>query len=619
MRDIQNERGRTTALVLGPRGQLVLALLAILFSSSLARAAKYGDIEVTIKSEPRGTAVHGYAEVEFVVTNRSSQAAHDVRITYPKSSYSYGGDYLRAVSRNVSVGAGESARVVIAYPERIDLRGNGAGVTIDGREEDSALPVGTSTGSRGHSSYGSARSWGTQLLALYSKSVDTRFSDWTAQTQAQLQSAGKYLTAETVRADQAVDQWSTNWLGYTRYDGVVVTADDLRRMPAEVRSAIGQYVECGGALFVLGRDPQLPGPWKLKPDPQHPVSVAAPGFGQCITTDQTDIATFPARVLTPVLESWSSTAAPWLRTRTPSDANRTFPVVEDIGVPVKGLLALMFVFAIAIGPVNLIILIRKKRKLWLFWTVPLISFVTCLTVFAYMALTEGWQGRSRIEGFTVLDENSRRASTLGWTGFYTPLLPSGGLRFSAETEVSYQNGEDPYSSSYSRRGSSNSALTIDWTREQHLASGWLTPRVPAHFALRKSELRRERMTISKGADGAPEAVNGLGADLSQFWYRDEGGNVFFAEGIPGGGRAALKPLPGAPATAGAKTLRSIYAGDWSTLPDRMKSDGPALLAPRTYLGVMEAAPFVDDGMPGASVRKTRSVVYGILKEGGDGS
>jgi hypothetical protein len=52
--------------------------------------------------------------------------------------------------------------------------------------------------------------------------------------------------------------------------------------------------------------------------------------------------------------------------------------------------------------------------------------------------------------------------------------------------------------------------------------------------------------------------------------------------------------------------------------DWLRLKGAALLAPRTYLAVVEGAPFLDDPMPGASVRRARSVVYGILKEGGDG-
>ena len=567
---------------------------------------------MTLKSDPRGSATHGYAEIEFLVVNKSGQTSHEVRITYPKSSYSYGGDHLKGVSRSVTVEPGKTVRLSIAYPERIDLRGNGAGVTIDGSEQDSVLSVTSgSSGSRGYSRGGS----GSPMLVLFSKTVDTRFPDWVNQTQAV---QGTSRTVNAVRADQEAAQWSANWLGYTRYDGVVVTADDLRAMPVESRNAIGQYVECGGSLFILGRDPQLPGPWKLKADPMRGVSLATPGFGQCIVTSQTNLDDDPAPTLAPVIESWNTTALPWQRARTTSEANRVFPVVDDVGVPVKGLLALMLVFSVVIGPVNLMVLARKKRKLWLFWTVPAISFATCLFVLGYMAITEGWQGRSRVEGFTVLDENTRRASTLGWTGVYTPVLPRGGLHFGAETEVSYQNGDDGYS--YSRRGS-GSALTIDWTRDQHLASGWMTPRVPAHFVLRKSELRRERMTITKGADGSVEAANGLGADLSQFWYLDEGGNMFRADAIPAGGRATLTPTIRPPLTnvAGEKTLRSVYAGDWSSLPEKMKFDGPAMLAPRTYFGLMDSAPFVDDGLPGASVRKTRSAVYGILKEGGDGS
>lgn len=590
---------------------IAIAILAMLFTSAFASAATYGDVEVTVKNEPRGTAFHGYAEVEFLVVNRS-QASHDVRLTYPRSHPRSGSDYLRAVTRTLTVEPGKNVRVVMAYPERLHGYSIACAVAIDGRDQEEAIPIGSAS-SRGYS-YGSSRgSAGPQLLGLYSKSVDTRFPDWVNDAQMRLRSEGKQLSVEVVRADQPVDQWSTNWLGYTRYDGVVVTADDLRTMPAEVRNAIGQYVECGGSLLILGPNAPLPGPWKLQPHPRRNCLLTTPGFGECVVIDRTDLSRDRGSDLGSALESWIGSVTPWLRVRDPSDANRVFPVVEDVGIPVRGLLALMFVFAIVIGPVNFVVLTHKKRKLWLFWTVPLISFITCLTVIAYMAVTEGWKGRSRIEGFTILDENSRRASSLGWTGFYTPLLPSGGLHFSPDTEVNYQNGEYPHS----RRGSSGSALTIDWTRDQHFSSGWLTPRVPAHFALRKSELRRERMTISKGADGL-EAVNGLGADLSEFWYCDETGNLFHADAILAGERANLPPAPRPTSSGGVKSLRSVYAGEWTGLSTKMKVEGPALLAPRTYLGVMEAAPFMDDGMPGASVRKMRSIVYGILKEGGDG-
>ncbi|HEY3787776.1 MAG TPA: hypothetical protein VGL71_02925 [Urbifossiella sp.] len=135
--------------------------------------------------------------------------------------------------------------------------------------------------------------------------------------------------------------------------------------------------------------------------------------------------------------------------------------------------------------------------------------------------------------------------------------------------------------------------------------------------LRTSETRRERVTIEPGADGLPNAVNGLGADLVDLWYADEAGKLFRASAIAAGERAVLKPAQ-RPVNSGLKSLREVYTGDWSKLAERLKTDGPTLLAPRTYLAVMEAAPFLDNGLPNASVRKSRSIVYGILKEGNDG-
>src|SRR5439155_282988 len=99
--------------------------------------------------------------------------------------------------------------------------------------------------------------------------------------------------------------------------------------------------------------------------------------------------------------------------------------------------ALMILFSLGIGPVNLWLLAHYKRKLWLLWTVPLISLCTCVAVFGYMVLAEGWQGHARIESVTILDqtEPEPRANTLGRCGLYSPITPGDGLRFSLATEI----------------------------------------------------------------------------------------------------------------------------------------------------------------------------------------
>src|SRR5262249_51575132 len=130
------------------------------------------------------------------------------------------------------------------------------------------------------------------------------------------------------------------------------------------------------------------------------------------------------------------TATPWQPTRLLSDVNAVFPVIDDLGVPVRGLFALMIVFAAAIGPLNVWFLDRRKRRIWMLWTVPVLSAATCLLVFGYMVLVEGWSGSARVDAFTILDESQQRAVTIGRNAFYSPLTPSDGLRYGTQTEVS---------------------------------------------------------------------------------------------------------------------------------------------------------------------------------------
>lgn len=625
-----------------------LALLLTVFLAGPARAATYGDITVTIEEDARGESTHGYVEIWILINNRSDSKPHEVTLKLPRTNDPvYGGDYLRAITRTVSVQAGQTSRVFLAYPANQVLAGSILGVAIDGREAEEAIVVRELSRSP---SYGRSRSYGygsssssLSGLVLMSKSVDLRFKDSIEQLPVKIRfrerlapneviipggpgsqpvavSDGlRVSSSEVVRSNMAVSSWSPNWLGYSRYDAVVLTADDLRAMPADVRTALGQYVECGGTLFILGTDPPLPGHWKPEPVESLPLKGCAAGFGYCLIATEQDYMNMDETALTAAMNTWQKNAENWPKYRSAGEANKWFPVVDDmVGVPVWGLLALMVIFAIVIGPVNLVILSQRRRRLWLFWTVPLISFFTCVMVLGYMVFSEGNRGKTRIESFTLLDENSRRATTVGWQGVYTPMLGGGGLHFNTQTEVSYQNEESLYGSLSYRRPRTGSPLTIDWTQDQHLVSGWQTPRVPSHFVLRKSETRRERVTIRAGSDGRLEATNGLGAEISDFWYLDEKGKYYSAQNIPAGGRAALNPAARPKETEKIRTLRTIYNRDWYDVVAKMKRTGPEFLTPRTYLAILSAAPFLDESAMKESVLEARSVVFGIVKEGNDG-
>jgi hypothetical protein len=261
---------------------------------------------------------------------------------------------------------------------------------------------------------------------------------------------------------------------------------------------------------------------------------------------------------------------------------------------------------ILIGPVNLVVLSRMNRRTWLLWTIPATSFVTCMMVFVYSMLREGITPDVRMESLTLLDQLNRRASTVGRTAFYCPLTPSQGLFFGFDTEAT------PLIETFEER--SGTQREMDWTESQHLSRGWVTARVPAHFQVRKSETRRERLEFSE-AGNQHTVVNGLGATVRTLWFKDVEGRLFTATGIPAGQTAILTPSSNS--SAGGGGARSLLPRIGAIQVDEIVStNAPSYLMPRTYIAELEANPFLENALgPKAKSARTKSrcVVYGVLE------
>ena len=539
-----------------PCSILFLAAVWLCYTVSIAFArTDFDDIKIAPELIPSGSSFHGYAEYRIAVSNLSPDATHQVTLTLPKSNYGISGNRIRWITRSVVVGPSATVHVTLLQPS-VNLDGRGLGVSIDGDVQDEAVPlaiadhgqherISTSTSGLGMGRVTISSS--SKVRILISRNVDTTDLHVHAGKLLSSSPSGSGISPsggsshpyapssrspsyETIDLGLPVSAWSRNWLGYSRYDGVIVTGDDVRKMPPDVQSAVWRYVECGGALLVLGGR-ELPDSWGLK------VGADTAGlanydvdFGQCLVSAEMD-----TKRLTP--DQWSEIVFSWVKTassvrigRSVEAANTMFPVVEGLGVPVRGMFLLMLLFAVAIGPVNLIALSRKKRRIWMLWTTPVISLITCLAVFGYATFAEGWTRHARIEGLTILNEKTHRATTIGWTAFYSSLTPGDGLHFDYETELTPQIASTPLT---------GTPRTVDWTHDQHLASGWATARVPAHFMLRKSEVRRERVTFRRGLNNRLSVVNGLGADIRHFWLADKDGAVYSGVDIPAGAEAEL--------------------------------------------------------------------------------
>jgi hypothetical protein len=547
-----------------------------------------------------------------MIVNRSHAKSHLVTVEIYAGPYS---NKANVVRRTIESAPSSAATVTMFKGGDIVA---GAGVLIDGVDQRVATPIDLSR----------TNAWVRHSInrfqLLVSGDVETiGLMNAAAVDQGFKDSGGEndvsYLTYKS-----PMPEWSGNWLSYSGYDAVIISADELRLAPDVVSSALWRYVECGGSMVIIG-DWEIPGQWRSRRVKSveveeeksgvawkkfsQPLPEAAQnynvGFGNVTIIDA-------AGVKSILPEQWGAIKFGWKGSHTGGkayrdivDINKDFPVIERIGIPVRGLFVLMFMFVIVIGPINLIWLARRRRKIWMLWTVPAIALVTCLTVTGFALFSEGVSAMSRAESFTILDESSHRASTIGWMAFYAPLTPSEGLHFSYDTELTSVTPEVGYSF---RRGGNR---TIDLSNDQHLDSGWIMARVPVYFKYRKSETRRERLTIRQEGDGAISVVNVLGADIRELWLADRNGKVYSASRIRAGAEAKLSPSP-LTLVENKAGLRELFtADDWLGKMKEVDANPQRFLAPGCYLAKLDASPFVEEGLKNVATRKGRALVYGI--------
>ena len=433
-------------------------------------------------------------------------------------------------------------------------------------------------------------------------------SDNSAQASSYSSGSSRADTIESLRAELPVTDWSENWLAYTPFDAMVLNAADFNSMPSGVFAAIGNYLQAGGNVFVFGPG-DLPQTWRST---QKTLSVDGveyhPGLGTCFVSPTKNFSTLDPKTLQWLRSTVNNAAHYW--TALPDNANSAnaaFPIVKNVKIPVRGMVFIMLAFVILIGPVNIILLNRSKRRTWMLWTVPAISFAITLLVFTYSLLREGITPDIRITGLTVLDQASHHAATVGATAFYCPLTPNGGLRFDYDTEATplvYVG--------YDRSG--GSGREVDWTQTQQFRRGWVSARVPAYFHLRKSETRRERLEVENHA-GQWDAVNGLGAPIKSLWFANAGGKIYQARDIAAGQKAGLRAAGGLPVSNGSGAEGLLQVIGFATKTDVLGDNVKKYLLPGTYIAELDGNPFIENALgPAASPLRTRTaaVVYGIL-------
>ena len=299
--------------------------------------------------------------------NHSPDKMHVVTLKLPDTSYNIDLNRIRDITRSVVVGPGSTAHVSLFQPP-VPLHGNDVAVAIDGRLQREAVPLslGNHAPDMSHSfaSHFMLGSMGSislplSLQVLVSRNIDTSefhahvgklvksiptmsgFSFLTSTsgsvvTSSSSSSSTGSASYELIDLGFPVSAWSTEWLGFSRYDGIVVTNEDIQQMPSDVQAALWEYVECGGALLVLGGN-NLPDNWASGAEMSNKsagMSVNRVGFGEFFISTETDTTSLNQTQWRQIVHSWVKTATPWQSQLSIAEANNRFPVVDDFGVPV---------------------------------------------------------------------------------------------------------------------------------------------------------------------------------------------------------------------------------------------------------------------------------------------
>ncbi len=580
------------------------------FHSQIALASRtYGDITVAVESMPSGRTFYGYAEYRILLTNHSETDSSRVTVFTPHRSYG-SGDYIREVRRSVVVGPASLATVSLFQPP-LDMQGSGLGIIIDGKTQREPVSLNSSEHCRSNYSLHYRWSRANPLCILLSRTVS--YDDFRNGVDKYFgpppgsSSSGRSVSGEFdfIKSESSVRAWSTNWLGYSRFDGVVLSVSDMEQMRASVRLALFEYVECGGSLMILGSW-EPPGQLNAKPATDGQFNLYYAGFGVVAVTDSVDVKEWKKEVWTRLRSNiWGQSSSELQNRIGIADANKKFPVVENITVPVRGLFLLVLCFAIIIGPVNFIVLSRKKKRIWLLWTVPLISIVASLSVFLYAFVAEGWNAYARIQSITILNQATQRAASVGINAFYSPLTPSKGLHFDYETEVT------PMSLAMWQGGR---AREIDWTNEQHFEVGWIAARVPAHFYLRKNQTRRERLKFSEDEQGQMSVLNGLGADIRQLWFVDRRGNLYHTDNIKAGAKIVMSRTGRVISYKIRQDVwRDAYRTNWQRQANEIINNPESYLEPNCYIAIVDDSVFFEQALENVEYRRFESVIIGILE------
>ncbi len=576
---------------------LLVLVLSLFFCIALnAKPFETDGIKISELPSFQTNSYFGYSEQRYFVRN-TGPSEKEIKLFLEEA---YRGE-LGMVSRKFKIAPHESKVVSLYYPI-MDFSSNGLKVEINGIAYDNDI---TKYIRHYRSRYGK----GCILL-------DSKVS------RAEFESTFGNKTRHNCQLSQfegSKDEFSDNWLAYTPFKLLIFYSDSFSELPETAKSAIFKYVRAGGFLILMGNSFDLPD--SFAPANRNPkkmfsgekgnfdLKLYESGFGRCGIVDGNFFSVADDKSAEKILDLSSD---PYPEYRGSVSFPLAFSAEELNFVSVKWLMIAIYVFAIIIGPVNVYLLSKKKRKIFVFVTVPIASVCCCLFILSYYFIFENSILKIKKCSFTLLDETRNESITAALSSFFSSSSRPDGLRFSYNTEIHVPTER------YRRNRDDGKIISLDV--DQKLTSGWIRPRVPRYIHLRKIQTRRERVDLSF-EDGKLYATNGLGAKITFFLFRDKSGRFFEGQNLAPGARVALESS--IYRSRFNKSPAQIWEESWylqiqsSLIGKHSKSNLADFLKEGMYFASIDGSPFLRKQFDGEGQIEEESFVLGISRNGGE--
>ncbi|MBI5363948.1 MAG: hypothetical protein HZA53_12265 [Planctomycetes bacterium] len=210
------------------------------------------------------------------------------------------------------------------------------------------------------------------------------------------------------------------------------------------------------------------------------------------------------------------------------------PGLSGLELPYRALTLLLVLFAIVIGPVNLIVVKRLNRPALLLVTVPVIALVFSLGLFVYGAIAQGLGTRARGRALTWLDQRNHVASTLEVRSLFAGMPAANGWKpgpgvacVALPTDAGH---------------TSTGQLALDFREGLVYTGDYLPVRREVRSAFLADRAARARLEVTRNGERIT-VENGLGAPIEGLVLRDADGAWHVLSARLGvGGKAELEPV-----------------------------------------------------------------------------